>query len=115
MPEDGYNSWTKCDGFILRDDAPNYDEKKKKLIQMGRQDSVSVIMETTANKTRVFKGANNGTKRFHVEKIWFHGNWHYKIKVNDKYVYCIPCKDVPSKQAAIRIVVEELKRIGKLE
>lgn len=114
LPEDGYNSWAKCDSFVLRSDAPNYDVKKKKLVQMGRQESILASIEMTVNKTQDFQGSKTDKKKLHVEKIWLHGNWHYKIKVNDKYAYCIPCKDVSSKQAAIRIVVEELKRMGKM-
>ena len=114
LPEDGYNSWKRCDCFSLRDDAPNYDAKKTKLIQMGKQVSVSSDMLATADKTFVSQSVNKNEKKLYVKKTWSQGKEYYEIRANYKYVYWIPCKEVRSKQEAVKIVVEELKRIRKI-
>jgi hypothetical protein len=39
MPEDGFNMWHDCENFRINRDVPNYAEKERQLLRMGKLSS----------------------------------------------------------------------------
>ena len=114
MPEDGFNMWHDCENFRINRDVPNYAEKERQLLRMGKLSSFdskkSDEKKKTASETVLSKKNNtcNEDRLFIAEKIRFKGELCYRIQTSANHCYMIPCKDVKTKEEALILVKKEL-------